>query len=102
MEHIEWIECHGKNKNKNYLVGVFRQLCSKNKEKLIWIEKLDTILSAITATWNKTIVIAGDTNIDYKKPSTVLETYKEVLDTYFKTTRKKANSSRRQNHRSHC
>ena len=51
-------------------------------EKLIWIQILDTILSAITTTWNKTIVIAGDTNIDYNKPSTVLETYKEVLDTY--------------------
>ena len=54
----------------------------EDKEKLIWIQKLDTILSAITTTWNKTIVIAGDTNIDYNKPSTVLETYKEVLDTY--------------------
>ena len=30
----------------------------------------------------KPIVIAGDSNIDYNKPSTVLETYKEVLDTY--------------------
>ena len=43
--------------------------------------KIDTIFSAITTTWNKTIVVAGDTNIDYKKPSTVLETYKEVLGT---------------------
>ena len=40
------------------------------------------ILSATTSTWNKTIIIGGDTNIDYNKPSTVLETYKEVLDTY--------------------
>ena len=77
-----WIECQGKNKNKNYLVGVFYQPRPEDKEKLIWIQKLDTILSAITTTWNKTIVIAGDTNIDYNKPSTVLETYKEVLDTY--------------------
>ena len=59
------------------------------------------MLSAITTTWSKTIVIAGDTNIDYNKPSTVLETNKEVLDTY-NLTRKKANSSRFQNHRSHC
>ena len=44
--------------------------------------KLDTILSAITAIWDKTIVIAGDTNIDYNKSSAVLETYKEELDTY--------------------
>ena len=75
-------ECQGKNKNKNYLIGVFYQPRPEDKEKLIWIQKLDTILSAITTTWNKTIVIAGDTNIDYNKPSTVLETYKEVLDTY--------------------
>ena len=53
----------------------------EDKEKLIWIQKLDTILSAITKTWNKTIVIAGDSNIGYNKP-TALETYKEVIDTY--------------------
>ena len=38
--------------------------------------------SAITTTWNKTIVIARDTNTDFSKPSTVLETYKEVLNMY--------------------
>ena len=36
----------------------------------------------ISTTWNKTIVIAGDTDADYNKPSTVLETWKEVLETY--------------------
>ena len=56
-----WIECQGKNKSKNYLVGIFYQPCPEDKEKLIWIQKLDTILSAIT-TWNKIIAIAGDTN----------------------------------------
>ena len=81
VEHM-WIECRGKNKNKNYLVGVFYQPCPEDKEKLIGIKKLGTILSAITATWNKTIAIAGDTNIDYNKPSIVLETCEEVLDTY--------------------
>ena len=30
----------------------------------------------ITTTWNKTIAVTGDTIIDYKKPSTVLETQK--------------------------
>ena len=68
-----WIECQGKNKNKNYHAGVFYQPRPEDKEKLIWIQKLDTILSAIT-TWNKTIAIAEDTNIDYNKLSTVLET----------------------------
>ena len=54
-------------------------------------QKLDTILSAITATSNQAIVIAEYTNIDCNKPSTVLETCKEVLDTYNLKT-----------HRSHC
>ena len=56
IKHM-WKECQVKNKNKNYLVGVFYQPCPEDKEKLIWIQKLDTILSAITTTWNKTIVI---------------------------------------------
>ena len=73
IEHLS-IECQGKNKNKKYLVGVFYQPCLEDKDKLIQIQKLDTILSAITTTWSKTIVIAGDTNIGYNKPSTVIET----------------------------
>ena len=80
IEHM-WIECQEENKNKNYLVGVFYQPRPENKEKLIWIQKLDAILSTVTVTWNKTVVIAGDTNIDYNKP-TVLETYKEVIETF--------------------
>ena len=67
-----WIECQGKNKKKNYLVGVFYQPHSEDKEILIWSQKLGTIPSAITATWNKTIIIDEDTKIDYSKPSTVL------------------------------
>ena len=53
-----------------------------DKEKLTLVQNLDTILSAITTNWNKTIAIAGETNVDYNKPSTVLETYKEALDAY--------------------
>ena len=67
-----WIECQGKNKKKNYLVGVFYQPRSEDKEILIWSQKLGTIPSAITTTWNKTIVIDGDTKIDCNKSSTVL------------------------------
>ena len=32
------IECQGKNKSKNFLVGVFYQPLSEDKEKLIWIK----------------------------------------------------------------
>ena len=63
-------------------MGVFYQPRPEEKERMIWIQKPDMIISAIASTWKKTIVIAEDTCIDYNKPSTVLETYKEVLDTY--------------------
>ena len=73
------------------------------QKKLMRIQKVDTILSAITTTWNKTIAVVGDTNIGYNKPSAVLQLYKEVIDTYnLKQHVKKANLSRCQNHRLHC
>ena len=40
------------------------------------------LLSAVNSTWNKTIIITGDTNIDYLKPSVALKRYKEVIETY--------------------
>ena len=51
IEHV-WIECQGKNKYKDYLVGVFYQTRPEDKEKLIWIQKPHTILSGITTTWH--------------------------------------------------
>ena len=42
IEHV-WIACQRKNK-KNLLVRVFYQPRPEDKGKLIWIQKLDTIL----------------------------------------------------------
>ena len=36
----------------------------------------------VNITWNKNIIITGDTNIDYLKPSVALKRYKEVIETY--------------------
>ena len=69
-------------KKKNYLVGVFYERRPENIEKLKWIQKLNTILTKVTKTWNKTIIIAGDTIIDFNKSSIVFGKYKEVIDTY--------------------
>ena len=33
------------------------------------------MLSIVTTTLSKTVIIIGDTRIDYNKPSTVLESY---------------------------
>ena len=68
-----WIECKGNNCNESYLVAALHQPSSDEKEKLIWIEKLDTVLSIVKSSWNKTIIITGDTNIDYLKPSVALK-----------------------------
>ena len=75
-------ECKGDNCNKSYLVAALYQPSSDEKAKVIWIEKLDTLLSAVNSTWNKTIIITGDTNIDCLKPSVALKRYKEVNETY--------------------
>ena len=79
---LTWIECKGNNCNQSYLVAALYQPSSHEKEKLIWIEKLDTLLSIVNSTWNKIIIITGDTNIDYLKPSVALKRYKEVIETY--------------------
>ena len=60
IEHL-WIECKGNNCNKSYLVAALYQQSSDEKEKLIWIEKLD---------------------IDSLKSSVALKRYKEVIETY--------------------
>ena len=77
IKHLQ-IDCKGNNCNKSYLVAALYQPSSDEKEKLIWIEreKLDSLLSIAKSTWNKTIIIIGDTNIDYLKPSVAFKRYK--------------------------
>ena len=75
IEHL-WIKCKGNNCNKSHLVAAFYQPSSDGKEKLIWIGKLDTLLSMVSSTWYKTIIITSDTNIEYLKPSVALKRYK--------------------------
>ena len=40
------------------------RLSSGKNRKLEWIEKLDFVLSIVKSTWNGTLVITGDSNID--------------------------------------
>ena len=62
IEHLR-IECKGNKCNKSYLVAALHQPSSDEKGKLIWIKKLDILLSIINSTWNKTIVITDDRSI---------------------------------------
>ena len=49
IEHL-WIECKGNNCNKSYLLAALYQPNSDEEEKLIWREKLDTLLSTVNST----------------------------------------------------
>ena len=71
MKQEEGVACKGNNCNKSYLVEALCQLSSDEKEKFIWIKKLDAILSIVNKTWNKTIIITADTNIDYRLLETI-------------------------------
>ena len=93
LEYL-WVEVKGKNKKSPYLIGVVYQPSSENAKKIEWIEKIDAVLSSIKSTWDGTISLAGDTNIDLLSSSTTRNMYQEMLHTYqlschiTKTTRK--------------
>ena len=81
LEHL-WVEIKGKNKKSPYLIGVVYQPSSENAKKIEWIEKIDAVLSSIKSTWDSTIILAGDTNIDLLSSSTTRDMYEQMLHTY--------------------
>ena len=58
-------------KSVSFLVDVFYQPSSANADKEVWVDKIDSLLSDVTTSWNGTIVIAGDTNIDVSNETVV-------------------------------
>ena len=65
------------------MTGIIYQYNSENTKKIEWIEKIDAILSSIKSTWDSTIILTGDTNIDLLSSSTTRDMYKQqMLDTY--------------------
>ena len=83
-------ECKGNICNKSYLVAVLYQPDSVEKEKLIWIEKLDPVLSIINCIY-RTIIITDDTNIDYLKPSVALNLHFSNIIKYLRKSCFRAN-----------
>ena len=81
LEHL-WVEVKGKNKKSPYLIGVVQQPSSENAKKIEWIEKIDAVLTSIKSTWDGTIILAGDTNIDLLSSSTTRDMYEQMLGTY--------------------
>ena len=81
IEHL-WVEIQGRKKNSACLIGVFYQPISENNKKLEWLEKLDSVLSIVKSTWNGTVRITGDSNIDLLASTEIQKRYIEVLETY--------------------
>ena len=46
------------------------------------IGKIDSVLSSIKSTWDSTIILTGDTNIDLLSSSTTRDMYKQMLHIY--------------------
>ena len=81
LEHL-WVEVKGKNKKSPYSIGIVYQPSSENAKKIEWIEKNDVILSSIKSTWDSTIILAGDTNIDLLSSSTTRDMCEQMLHMY--------------------
>ena len=81
IEHL-WVEIQGRKKNSACLIGVLYQPSSENNKKLEWLEKLDSVLSIVKSTWNGTVRITGDSNIDLLASTEIQKRYIEVLETY--------------------
>ena len=81
FKHL-WVEIQGRMKNPACLIGIFYQPSSENNKKLEWIEKLDSLLSMVKLTWNGTVTITGDSNIDLLASTEIQKRYIEVLETY--------------------
>lgn len=62
--HCLWIEVQGKNKRLSKLISIVYQTSSANAKEIKWIEKVDLMLSSTKSTWESSIILAGDMNIN--------------------------------------
>ena len=65
-------------KDRPLLLGTLFQPSSDPKEMLLWIKKLEAILTIIIALFDRTIILTSDTNIDTKKNTVNLDFYQHV------------------------
>lgn len=62
--HCLWIEVQGKNKRLSKLISIVYQTSPANTKEIKWIEKVDLMLSSTKSTWESSIILAGDMNIN--------------------------------------
>ena len=80
---LSFIELHGGNKNTPYLVAVAYQPSPYESDKLMWLEKFETLLSEVTTKWDAVIIITGDINIDFiRKQKESTKCYKNILRSF--------------------
>ena len=59
-----WVELTFKNKNSSILLGVLYHYNFDSTSKTIWLQKLDTIIGQLSSSWDGTIMICSDMNIN--------------------------------------
>ena len=69
-------------KDRSLFIGTLYPHSSDPREKLLWIEKLKTILGTITPSFDGTIILTGDRNIDTKKNTEVNQRYLQTLSSF--------------------
>ena len=78
-----WVELTFKNKNLSILLGVLYQDNSDSTSKTIWLQKLDTIIGQLSSSWDGTIMICGDMNINtLDSTNPILNLYEATLNSY--------------------
>ena len=75
-----WVEIPNRNRHSKALVGVMYRsaqiLCNSH-----WLERLETLLGHLTATWDGLPILTGDMNIDMLQPANSLtKQYQAILD----------------------
>ena len=81
--HFLWIEVQGKNKRLSKLISIVYQTSPANAKEIKWIEKVDLMLSSTKSTWESSIILAGDMNINLTSvPQLLSNTYEQMFDTY--------------------
>ena len=76
------IEVAGRNKHSKLLLGaIYRPTKFMNTQS--WLAQMETLLSQISACWDRLLVITGDMNIDMKKQEDVVtKKYQNLLDVF--------------------
>ena len=81
LEHL-WIEIPGRNRHSKALVGVMYR-STRILSNSGWIERLETLLDHLTATWDGLLILTGDMNIDMLQPANSLtKQYQAILDVF--------------------